>query len=67
MDGRTRPERCKRTPRMALKKVLEFFDSDILQLFEFARFLFDQGLHVIGKRSSRKSQQVAPKPHRSFF
>ena len=24
------------------KKVIDFFDSDMLQLFEFERFLFDQ-------------------------
>src|SRR2546430_11279415 len=35
------------------KKLPDFFDSDILQLFEFARFLFARGFHVIGKRSSK--------------
>jgi hypothetical protein len=29
---------------MSLKKLLDFFDSDMLHLFEFERFLFD---HVI--------------------
>jgi hypothetical protein len=29
---------------MSLKKLLDFFDKDILQLFEFKRFLID---HVI--------------------
>ena len=31
-----------------LKKLIAFIDKDMLQLFEFERFLFD---HVIGKRS----------------
>src|SRR2546423_5451733 len=39
------------------KKLPEFFDSDILQLFEFARFLFARGFHVIGKRSSRSRKK----------
>ncbi len=32
------------------KKLLDFFDKDMLQLFEFERFLFDHVIPVIGKR-----------------
>jgi hypothetical protein len=36
-----------------LKKLLDFIDKDMLQFFEFERFLFDHGIPCGGKRSSQ--------------
>ena len=37
------------------KKLRDFFDKDMLQLFEIERFLFDHVIPRVGKRSSVES------------
>jgi hypothetical protein len=34
---------------MSLKKLLDFIDSDMLQVFEFERFLFDHVIPRVGQ------------------